>query len=109
MNYSQKQELNAEKQLVREAKTELKGIIRCDACPVLCKIKPGRTGVCDRYANQDGRLTRVDPLVILQKNEQRPPVPFLVSNDSWDGNIMPTDSPFVTGIGATTTDRKSVV
>lgn len=103
MNYSQKQELNAEKQLVREAKTEPKGIIRCDACPVLCKIKPGRTGVCDRYANQDGRLTRVDPLVILQKNEHRPPVPFLVSNDSWDGNIMPTDSPFVTGIGATTT------
>ena len=28
--------------------------IRCDACPVLCYIKPGRTGSCDRYANHDG-------------------------------------------------------
>ena len=35
--------------------------IRCDACPVLCYIKPGRSGSCDRYANHDGRLVRVDP------------------------------------------------
>ena len=27
------------------------GILRCDACPVLCRIRPGRTGACDRYAN----------------------------------------------------------
>ena len=32
------------------------GIIRCDACPVLCRIRPGRSGACDRYANADGRL-----------------------------------------------------
>jgi 6-hydroxynicotinate reductase len=39
--------------------------IRCDACPVLCYIKPGRTGSCDRYANADGQLVRIDPHVVL--------------------------------------------
>ena len=39
------------------------GIVRCDACPVLCRIRPGRAGACDRYANEDGKLLRVDPLV----------------------------------------------
>ena len=24
------------------------GIVRCDACPVLCRIRPGRAGACDR-------------------------------------------------------------
>ena len=37
------------------------GIIRCDACPVLCRIRPGRTGACDRYANEDGRLIHGRP------------------------------------------------
>ena len=23
------------------------GIVRCDACPVLCRIRPGRAGACD--------------------------------------------------------------
>ena len=41
--------------------------IRCDACPVLCYIKPGMTGACDRYANQDGELVRVDPHVLLDR------------------------------------------
>ena len=35
------------------------GIVRCDACPVLCRIRPGRAGACSRYANQDGALVRV--------------------------------------------------
>ena len=35
--------------------------MRCDACPVLCRIRPGRAGACDRYANVDGKLVRVDP------------------------------------------------
>ena len=43
------------------------GIVRCDACPVLCRIRPGRAGACDRYANEDGKLVRVDPLVLLAK------------------------------------------
>ena len=31
-------------------------VIRCDACPVLCRIRKGQAGACDRYANEDGRL-----------------------------------------------------
>ena len=38
-------------------------VVRCDACPVLCRIRPGKVGACDRYANEGGLLVRVDPLV----------------------------------------------
>jgi hypothetical protein len=41
--------------------------IRCDACPVMCYIKPGAAGACDRYANRDGELVRVDPHVVLER------------------------------------------
>ena len=41
--------------------------IRCDACPVMCYIKPGAAGACDRYANHDGKLVRVDPHIILER------------------------------------------
>ena len=53
--------------------------IRCDACPVLCYIKPGRTGSCDRYANANGNLVRLDPHVVLQRAVSRGDtvVPFL--------------------------------
>ncbi len=40
-------------------------IVTCDACPVLCRIRTGKLGACDRYGNVDGRLTRMDPLVLL--------------------------------------------
>ena len=46
------------------------GKIRCDACPVLCYIKDGRTGACDRYANDNGELVRVDPFTILQRADR---------------------------------------
>jgi len=39
--------------------------IRCDACPVMCFIKPGLTGACDRYGNTDGVLTRTDPHLFI--------------------------------------------
>ena len=41
--------------------------IRCDACPVMCYIKPGAAGACDRYANHDGQLIRVDPHIVLER------------------------------------------
>ena len=41
--------------------------IRCDACPVMCYIKPGAAGACDRYANHDGQLVRVDPHIVLER------------------------------------------
>jgi hypothetical protein len=46
------------------------GKVRCDACPVLCQITEGRTGACDRWGNFDGKLTRVDPVVLFRKVAQ---------------------------------------
>jgi hypothetical protein len=79
--------------------------IRCDACPVLCYIKPGRTGACDRYANDNGQLIRIDPHVVLDRALSRGDsvVPFLDRNREWDGNIVSGPDRFVTAIGAGTT------
>ena len=80
------------------------GIITCDACPVLCRIRPGRTGACDRYGNVEGVLTRMDPMVIASHTEakQGPMVPFLGAGE-WKGTLLPGGEAFVTGIGAGTT------
>jgi len=79
--------------------------IRCDACPVLCYIKPGRTGACDRYGNRDGQLVRLDPHVVLDRTLARGDsvVPFLEREREWDGNVVGGPSTFVTAIGAGTT------
>ena len=81
------------------------GIIRCDACPVLCRIRPGRTGACDRYANEDGRLIRTDALVLAARHttEGGEMVPFLANEPDWDGNPVTGKDVFVTGIGSGTT------
>jgi len=78
------------------------GIVRCDACPVLCRIRPGRAGACDRYANEDGRLVRVDPLVLLAKPALAR-VAFVEGSADWAGELGKGEGAFVTGIGATTT------
>ncbi len=79
--------------------------IRCDACPVLCYIAEGRTGACDRYANDGGMLVRVDPLTIVERNESRQGrvVPFLDAGREWDGDLVASEESFVTAIGAGTT------
>src|SRR3954464_13692764 len=79
--------------------------IRCDACPVLCYIKPGRTGSCDRYANHAGQLVRIDPHVILDRALERGDsvVPFLEREREWDGNVVTGPETFITAIGAGTT------
>jgi hypothetical protein len=79
--------------------------IRCDACPVLCYIKPGRLGSCDRYGNRDGQLVRIDPHVVLDRALERGDsvVPFLGREKDWDGNIVGGGGTFVTAIGAGTT------
>src|SRR5579872_4002682 len=78
--------------------------IRCDACPVMCYIKPGAAGACDRYANHDGRLVRVDPHVLLERTVSHGGrlVPFQASGD-WDGKLVHEPDVFVTAIGAGTT------
>jgi len=81
------------------------GVVRCDACPVLCRIRPGRLGACDRYANEDGRLVRTDPLVLAQRTaaEGAPLVPFAEGATAWDGRLVSGADLFVTGIGSGTT------
>jgi hypothetical protein len=81
------------------------GKIRCDACPVLCYIREGMLGACDRYANRGGVLTRVDPHVLLQRTASAggAVVPFLPASREWDGRILPQPQTFVTAIGAGTT------
>src|SRR3989440_1296115 len=78
--------------------------IRCDACPVMCYIKPGAAGACDRYANHDGELVRVDPHIVLEQTVSHGGrlVPFQAGGD-WDGKIAHGPSTFVTAIGAGTT------
>src|SRR5579862_4258960 len=79
--------------------------IRCDACPVLCYIKPGRTGSCDRYGNHEGKLVRLDPHVMLDRAVERGQslVPFLERSGEWDGTLGSHGETFVTAIGAGTT------
>jgi 6-hydroxynicotinate reductase len=81
------------------------GIIRCDACPVLCRIRPGRAGACARYANQYGLLVRTDPVVLLEQAVEQGErlVPFAEGAEDWDGNLINPARAFVTGIGAGTT------
>ncbi len=77
--------------------------IRCDACPVMCYIAEGKVGACDRYANEDGKIIRCDPLVVLErsKDDGGDVTPFLAS--AWDGSLVKTGNSFVTAIGAGTT------
>src|SRR5450631_2586294 len=78
--------------------------IRCDACPVMCYIKPGAAGACDRYANHNGELVRVDPHIVLERTVSHGGrlVPFQAGGD-WDGKIVHEPGMFVTAIGAGTT------
>jgi 6-hydroxynicotinate reductase len=78
---------------------EADGIVRCDACPVLCRIRPGRPGACSRYANDGGRLVRTDPVVLLAETiaADGAIVPFV------DRQTLDPAHTFVTGVGAGTT------
>jgi len=96
--------------------------IECNACPVLCQISEGRTGACDRYANQAGALVRVDPVVLLRRELANPEpalVPFAgaapvadgapvpesgaAADPDWNGDLLLADQVFVTGVGSSTT------
>ena len=81
------------------------GIVRCHACPVLCRIRPGRAGACSRYANEDGRLVRTDPIVLTRRvaDEGGSVRPFLDAAADWDGALLQPEDAFITGIGAGTT------
>ena len=93
--------------MVRQTvESRMEGKIRCDACPVMCYIAEGRAGACDRYANEGGDLVRLDPFTVLQavKAEDGAVVPFLDGDaGEWDGDILRSERPFITAIGAGTT------
>ncbi len=80
-------------------------LVRCDACPVLCRIREGRAGACDRYANRDGELVRLDPLLVAQRtlDHDGAMVPFLQPAEEWDGTLVAGAESFITGVGSTTT------
>ena len=77
--------------------------IRCDACPVMCYVAEGHTGACDRYANQDGRIVRCDPLTLIDRRIATggDVVPFLGAD--WDGRLASGRDVNVTAIGSGTT------
>jgi hypothetical protein len=88
--------------------------VECNACPVLCQISDGRTGACDRYANKEGVLVRVDPVVLLRRTVQSEApalVPFNRTgaetpesvDPDWNGDLLHADEVFVTGVGSSTT------
>jgi 6-hydroxynicotinate reductase len=79
--------------------------VRCDACPVTCYIRPGMAGACDRYANRNGALVRVDPHILLERavEQGRQLVPFSREGTDWDGRLLSGKDLFVTAVGAGTT------
>ncbi|MFO0987371.1 MAG: 6-hydroxynicotinate reductase [Alphaproteobacteria bacterium] len=79
------------------------GIVTCDACPVLCRIRAGRTGACDRYGNVNGTLARLDPFVVTQKIAEQSGAMVPFAGNDWDGKLVPGAPTFVTGVGAGTT------
>src|SRR5579883_387638 len=89
----------------RKTMTDADSKIRCDACPVLCYIREGMTGACDRYANRNGELVRVDPHILLERtvSDGGEVVPFAAQTQEWSGDIVNAPAPFVTAIGAGTT------
>ena len=93
--------MTAETPPVKRSAAEKPEKIRCDACPVMCYIAEGRAGACDRYANEGGELVRLDPLTILENNEDVTVVPFL--DREWDGDIVTGDEAFITAVGSGTT------
>jgi len=86
--------------------------IECNACPVLCQITEGKSGACDRYANFNGVLVRVDPVLLLRRTadgfdggqvsfEAHPALP----GNAAEASPAPasSDAVFVTGVGSSTT------
>ncbi len=80
--------------------------VECNACPVLCQISRGKAGACDRYANADGVLVRVDPVLLLRRagaGDGAAVVPFVADGHDWTGDLLPGTDVFVTGVGSSTT------
>ncbi len=71
----------------------------------MCYIADGRSGACDRYANEGGELVRLDPLTVIENrvSEMAPLVPFQDGDENWDGELVRPKDRFISAIGAGTT------
>jgi hypothetical protein len=79
--------------------------VECNACPVLCQISAGRSGACDRYANVDGELVRVDPVLLMRRSGAQAgevPIVEFAQRDDGAGAII-GQQVFLTGVGSGTT------
>ena len=81
------------KEAITPAEEPEEGGVRCTSCPIMCTIKAGRTGACQRFVNLDGELVRNIP---LQRYED---VKEIVGEDHEEV----IRKPLITGIGAGTT------
>ena len=95
--------LSAEARSAQFGAAEGEGIVRCDACPVLCRIRPGRQGACARYANRDGCLVRTDPVLLLAEAIDSGGRLVEFAGRDWDGAPLDPARTVVTGVGAGTT------
>jgi hypothetical protein len=78
--------------------------VRCEACPVLCQISPGKLGACDRYGNVDGKLMRLDTLALVARLGTDLVAWEAARAGRWDGSLLGGDAPvFVSGVGSGTT------
>jgi 6-hydroxynicotinate reductase len=82
---------------------EGEGIVRCDACPVLCRIRPNRAGACARYANENGQLVRTDPVLLMSRTLEEGGKVTAFAGSAWDGAPLDPARTFITGVGAGTT------
>jgi hypothetical protein len=87
----------------RAKESAKEGLVTCDACPVLCRIREGRSGACDRYGNVAGALTRLDPFVVTQRVAEKEGELVAFGKEQWDGSMIKGAPTFVTGIGSGTT------
>jgi hypothetical protein len=71
----------------------------------MCYIANGRSGACDRYANEDGQLVRVDPMTILERRKEvgGDAVAFLGDAKELNSDVIAASNRFVTAVGAGTT------
>ena len=83
---------DAIEQIEVEEKTEV-----CQVCPIHCTIRPGRTGACGRYTNENDKLFRNEPLNIvdpdmlkIDSDTQLPNFPLLLGFGA-GSNIYSTD------------------
>ena len=69
----------------------------------MCYIAENKSGACDRYANENGDLIRVDPLTVIEYRDKGSVVPFLKEGFAWNGDVVPTEDLFISAVGAGTT------